>query len=269
MSVSDAVDGVRRPTIAVSRGRVAVLILACVQATSPLLFQLTGSSALDENQVGEIAIVPAGYAFSIWGLVCVAGVVYGVWQLRVGHRSDEVKDALTIPMGVAFSGFVLWLAAAASPWSALTVPIFAVMLGALVVALRRLHLLPRSASLTRWGRVLTATMVGVFAGWTSAAVWVNLATVIAAHWPTEEWIAWCGQTAILAGATATLCAIAAKTGAQVPYELAGAWALVGVAVGSASAGVPSLAGIAAAGLAVFVFVCFRTRRRNAGEAGQS
>ena len=107
---------------------------------------------------------------------------------------------------------VLWLAAAASPWSALTVPIFAVMLGALVVALRRLHLLPRSASLTRWGRVLTATMVGVFAGWTSAAVWVNLATVIAAHWPTEEWIAWCGQTAILAGATATLCAIAAKTG---------------------------------------------------------
>lgn len=256
------------PSTAVTSGqrtsglRIAVLAVSVLQAASPAVFGLTGSSALDENGGGEPAIVPAGYAFAIWGAVCIAGVVYGMWQLPRGRGADEVKDALAVPMIIASTGFVLWLAAAASPLTAVTVPIFLIMLAALVVALRRLQRDPGSGSLSRGARALSAVTVGLYAGWTSAAVWVNLATVLAdAGLHPEGAFAFVGQAAILAGATATLCAVAWYTGARIPYVAAGAWALVGVVVGTLGAGVPGLAVVAVSGLVALLFVSTARRFR--------
>jgi hypothetical protein len=252
--------------------RVTVAVLAALQAMSPGIFALTGSSALDADIPGEPAIVPAEYAFVIWTPIVVASLGYAVWQLPRGRGADELKDELAGPLAVAFGGFTLWLGFAASPVSWVTVPIFVAMLLALVTALRRLA--EHDAvwrALPWWARVVVDIAVGVYAGWTSAAVWVNLTTAVAQSGTSvSESLAFWGQVGALAGATGTLCVVAWTTGARLSYLAAGAWALVGVAVGATQAGAPALAGIAAAGLGVFLLVAaarrLSTQRRANGMA---
>lgn len=249
------------------RARLVVLGLAVLQAASPGLFALTGSDALDADAAGEPAIVPAEYAFVIWAPIVAASLVYAAWQLPRGREADGLKDRLAAPLAVTFGGFTLWLGFAASPVSWVTVPIFAGMLVALVIALRRLAEHDAAwRALPRWARVLVDVAVGVYAGWTSAAAWVNLTTAVAQSGATvSESLAFWGQVGALAAATGTLCVVAWATGARLSYLAAGAWALVGVIVGATQAGAPALAGVAAAGLGVFLLVVaarrLSTRRR--------
>lgn len=243
--------------------RVTVAVLAALQAMSPGIFALTGSSALDADIPGEPAIVPAEYAFVIWGPIVVAAFGYAVWQLPRGRGADDLKDALAAPMAVAFGGFTVWLAFAATPVSWVTVSVFVVMLVALVVALHRLvRHDPAWRARPWWLRVIIDVAVGVYAGWTSAAVWVNLTTALAQSGvAVSDEVAFWGQAGALAAATGTLCVVAWATSARLSYLLAGAWALVGVIVGASQAGAPGLAGIAAAGLGVFLLVGAARRLR--------
>lgn len=236
--------------------RVTVAVLAVLQAISPGVFALTGSSALDADIPGEPAIVPAEYAFVIWGPIVVAAFAYAVWQLPRGHGADDLKDVLAAPLAVAFGGFTVWLGFAASPVSWVTVPVFVAMLVALVIALRRLaRHEPVWRALPWWLRVIVDVTVGVYAGWASAAVWVNFTTAVAQSGANvSDEVAFWGQAGALAAATATLCVVAWATSARLSYLLAGAWALVGVVVGASQAGAPGLAGIAAAGLGVLLLV---------------
>jgi hypothetical protein len=104
-----------------------VAVLAALQAVSPVLFDLPGSTFLEADRPGEPAIVPAGYAFAIWGL------------------------RLAAPLAVVFAVFSLWLlAVVVEPrWTPLV--IFVVMVVALLRALR--IALDDQAEIPGWSRL--------------------------------------------------------------------------------------------------------------------
>ncbi|MCG8927788.1 hypothetical protein [Lentzea sp. CC55] len=131
--------------------RIVLVVLAVGQVVSPVLVTaLGGGEFTTSDRAGEPAIVPAGYAFSIWGLVEALCLAYAVWALVTRTPGQEVRDRLARPLSVVFAGFMLWLVAAeVEPvWS--TVAVFAVMVVALLEALSTA--VRHATDIARWHR---------------------------------------------------------------------------------------------------------------------
>ena len=309
--------------------RVALLVLALGQVVTPLVLTALGGGAFTSaNRAGEPAIVPAGYAFSIWSVIQLLAVLYAVWALPAGRPdaaqaagqpdaaqaagqpdaaqaaarpsaalrdalarpdaepparrlnatlpagrpdaaqaaarpSAALRDALARPLCVVFAGFSAWLVAAELEPVWTTLAILVAMVAGMLVAMRRA--LVARAEIRGWGRYgagVLGGLLGLYLGWTSIAVWLNLTTALAGSGaPLDGPLGVGGQLAVLAGATATAVALVRWTRAQPAYVAAVLWAFVGAVVGAAGAGEPVLAAAAATGGVVVVAGTLLTVRR--------
>ncbi|MET8763390.1 hypothetical protein [Lentzea sp. NPDC004782] len=245
--------------------RVLLVVTALGQVVSPLVVAAVGGGEFTTaNRAGEPPIVPAGYAFSIWGLVEVLCLAYAVWALATRTSGQQLRDRLARPLSLVFAGFTAWLIAAELEPLWTTVVIFAVMLAGLLGAL--FIALDHRAEIARWARaprLLLWSMLGVYTGWSSVAIWVNLTTaLVGSGAPVDGPAGLAGQIAILAGATATAVALLRRTSGLLPYGLAVAWALIAVVVGTAEARQPVLSAIAAVALLLTAVATARFRRRS-------
>ena len=289
--------------------RVALLVLALGQVVTPLVLTALGGGAFTSaNRAGEPAIVPAGYAFSIWSVIQLLAVLYAVWALPAGRPdaappagrlnatlpagrpdaapparrlsaglpagqpdaaqaaarpSAALRDALARPLCVVFAGFSAWLVAAELEPVWTTLAILVAMVAGMLVAMRRA--LVARAEIRGWGRYgagVLGGLLGLYLGWTSIAVWLNLTTALAGSGaPLDGPLGVGGQLAVLAGATATAVALVRWTRAQPAYVAAVLWAFVGAVVGAAGAGEPVLAAAAATGGVAVVAGTLLTVRR--------
>ena len=224
------------------RARWLLLGTALAQAVSP---QVVG---FDEESGADPVVVPPGSFFAIWGVVVVGSVAAALWGLPLRRATRAPWTAVQVPVSLVQVGFVVWLlAAAAAP--AFTLPVFLVMLGALAWSLRAVLRTPAD----RPTRVLLGGTLGVYTGWSAAAVWLNAATLLPGAAP----VAW---VLLVAGAALTACAGVRLFGGQPAFTLAAGWALLGVIVSAAGAGERGLAALAAVGLAGAVVTALASRR---------
>ncbi|HVY84801.1 MAG TPA: hypothetical protein VG943_06695 [Caulobacterales bacterium] len=155
--------------------RTLVLLAALQQAVFPAFvnpFAQGGHPRLLSGTPSQI--VPAPYAFSIWGVIYLGALAYAVWQLTPSGRADAVTKRLA-PLAIAiYLGSSIWLAIAqfGPVWA--TVPVLLAIAGcaaaALVVAMNP----PVQTRARTW---LVAVPFGLYAGWTACASFVNIADV--------------------------------------------------------------------------------------------
>jgi len=261
--------------VGVDRGmavRTALVVLAVGQAVASGLVSAFGGAFTSADRAGEPLIVPPGPFFSFWSLVIAFSVGYAVWAWPEGRPSRALRDQLARPLLLVTAGFSLWLVAAELEPVWTTLVVFLGLFGCLVWALR---VATRSrAEIAQWsplGRALLWGAIGLYCGWTSIAIWLNLATaMVGSGAPLHGAAGTLGQLAILVGATAGAAALVRYTHGLVPYVVGAGWALGGAALGALAAGAPLLAGVAAAGLTVVLVgsgVEVARRRRVAGPRG--
>ncbi|MDN5763423.1 MAG: hypothetical protein L0H41_14055, partial [Microlunatus sp.] len=209
---------------------VVMLILAVGQPVSTIFSTLLGGSFTTANRGGEPPLTPAGYTFSVWSLIMVLSLGYAIWAVRHRRRHDSaVIDRLAVPLLVVFAGFSVWLLAAELEpiWSTLVVIV--IMFVALVWALR--IALAERGSIARWpaiGRFLLWWTLGLYAGWITVAMWLNLTTAFAGSGaPITGAVGITAQIATLAGALGTVLVMLRWTGGLLPYAAVVCWGLVG------------------------------------------
>jgi hypothetical protein len=208
---------------------ILVLLLSAAFAASPLL--VPGFGGFDPNQfpIPQVSppVQPAGYAFSIWGLIylwLIAGALFGL-------RRPVEWQPMRAPLAVSLAIGATWLPVALlSPlWAA--VLIWAMLLTALVALFRA------PVADAPWA----AWPLALYTGWLSAASCVSLGLLAAGYgWMSQSTAAYAfvGLAIILALTVQTLLRRAPT------YGLAVIWALIAVAVqnwGIATAGVAWLA----------------------------
>lgn len=202
------------------------------------------------SDAGEPLIVPAGYAFIIWGLIYASSMAYGVFQALPAQRESELLRAIGPYMASAFVGTAAWLLMARFGWTWLTVAcivwIGLSLAGALPAVLRAA---PRMTALERG---LVVLPVSVFAGWVTVATFANTAAAV----KESGWLdtglpepAWTVVMLLAAGAIAAAVTLAGR-GAPF-YALTVVWALVGIVVANA-AGRSVTVAVTAGALAVAV-----------------
>lgn len=107
---------------------------------------------------------PAGYAFSIWGIIYLSFIVYGIFQLI---KNDEVYDRLAIPMIIANLLSILWI------WLYTTLHLAAsviVILGMLACSIILFLIAVKKAGSRSW----LSVPFQLFAGWLSVASIANI-----------------------------------------------------------------------------------------------
>ena len=195
----------------------------------------------DEPTAGvDPPIIPAGYAFSIWGPIYAGSLAYAIYQALPAQRARPLLRRLGFPTALAFGATTAWLLVAQRPervWG--TVALILVITGGLAAAFRELvrHRRAGGAPFARGERYLVVAPLSVFLGWCSVATFANAfsalrATGLTAPGGAEPALA---ALAIAAAAGGAAWATVASRG-NAWYALTVVWALT--AIVAANAGRP-------------------------------
>ncbi len=193
------------------------------------------------------SIQPAGYAFSIWGIIygwLAVHAVAGIWA----RRDDQAWDVVRWPLIISLVLGAVWLAIAGAAPIIATVAIW-VMLGTALLAF-----LQADTAYDRW---LLSAPLAIYAGWLSAAAAVSLGVVLAGY-------GWLSDTAAATAMLALVLAIAVTVQMRKPamplYGLTVIWALAAVIWVNRTDNL-TVALIAASGIAIMAVTLLASRKR--------
>lgn len=235
-------------------GRAIVLVLALGQIVSNVVFEVFSPNDL-QSGVEFSPIVPPGPMFAIWGVIITASILWSVLQVRPSVRDSVVRDRLVVPLSLVYAGFALWLAAASlGQQSPLTLLVFVLIVGAHAVAWRRIT--QGRGEIAGWKPVDRITLYvsqGIYAGWTSMAFFVNVATVAqGAGAPNDGVWGTTWQLFVIAAAAGVAVVFVVLSGGSAFYALAASYALVGAGISSSLGGFTVLAVALGVGVAIVV-----------------
>jgi hypothetical protein len=224
--------------------RILVVVLAIGQPVSSLVFDWLSPTTLQSG--AEFSpIVPPGAWFAIWGIIIVLSIVWALAQVRPSTITVDtgIRDRVAGPMSVVYACFALWLAAASlGQENPAGLAVFLVIIAAHVVAWMRV--VAARDEIAEWNPVergLLYGMLGAYSGWTSMAFFVQIATVTqgaGAPVDTAWGITW--QVLVLAAATGAAVGFVAVSRGSIVYAATVTYALVGVGLSTAEAGLAAL-----------------------------
>lgn len=207
---------------------IVILLLALAQIIVPfLLFPRGFEIDVGSTMQGSTPIVPAEYAFSIWGPIFLGSLALAVVGVLPGYVSHPLLRRIGWLVAATFAASTLWMVVARFGPNWLTLPLiligFATMGTAFVWA---------SRWPTRGDWVLTGLVVvplGLYAGWLSIAVFANLSEVLAAA-GVAWFVADLGVWTIILLVLATFVALEGilLSGGSLAYAAAVTWGLVAI-----------------------------------------
>jgi len=227
-----------------------------VATTLPLNDQFTG----EISDRFEVYFVPAGYVFSIWGILYLGWLAFVVFQYLPAQKGKARLRRLGYWFALSGVLNAAWLFCWHYNRFGLSVLVMLGLLGTLIVSYTRLNV-GRTAvgAAERW---CVDIPFGAYLGWISVATIANITAYL-------DFINWSGfgvdpqvWAAIMLGVATALGVLMALTRRDAAYLLVFVWAFAGIGV--KHAGVPLVAASAsiAAGLAlVMAIYSLAVRRR--------
>ncbi|MFL7791843.1 MAG: tryptophan-rich sensory protein [Anaerolineae bacterium] len=222
--------------------RQIIVVLALVATIA--INGLANALPLNNLTTGEISdqfqvyFVPAGYVFSIWGLIYLALATYAVYQALPAQRENPRLSSIIEPFALSCVANVAWLFLWHYQMFPLTLVAMLALLLLLIVIYLRLGI----------GRTLVSTAekwlvhipFSIYLGWTTVATIANVTTVL----DSLGWDGW-GAPQVWAVVMLIVGAIIASamglTRGDVAYMLVVVWAFVGIAVEHATTSLVSVA----------------------------
>jgi benzodiazapine receptor len=226
----------------------------------PLNGQTTGAIS-DRFQV---YFVPAGYVFSIWGLIYLALIAFAIYQALPGQRENPRLRRIGYLFAVSCLANVAWLFL----WHYEIFPLTLVAMVALLLSLIAVYLrlgigrAPVSAA-EKW---LVHIPFSIYLGWITVATVANVTSLL-------DYLGWSGWgigpqawAVIMLVVGAGIASAVGLTRGDVAYMLVIVWAFAGIAVKHAATPVVAIAAWVTAALVVVMLVVGWLRQRKLAAA---
>lgn len=176
----------------------------------------------------QVYFVPAGYVFSIWGLIYVGLILYAIYQVLPAQRSNPRLRATGYLVALSCLANISWLFLWHYEQFQLTLVAMGALLALLIAIYLRLGIGRTAASTTeRW---LVQLPFSIYLGWVSVATIANVTSVL-------DYLNWGGWgispeiwTVIMLLVGVGLAFGMAFTRGDVAYGLVIIWAYAGIAV---------------------------------------
>ncbi len=130
---------------------------------------INGQNNADVSARYPTLFTPAGYAFSVWGLIYLSLFAYAVYQLRPARRDKRIHDWLAAPLLVTSLLSLLWLVLFNAEWLLGSVLVILGMLGTALLLLVR----SREWVLSHRGEGWLSVPFSLYAGWLTVATIAN------------------------------------------------------------------------------------------------
>ncbi len=143
---------------------------------------LATSLPLNGQSTGEISdrfpslFTPAGYVFSIWGVIYLGLLAYMVYQALPAQRTNPRLRAIGWPYVVSGVANSVWIFLWHYNQFALSLVVMLVLLVSLIVIYQRLN--PWRAAASTGERWTTHIPFSIYLGWITVATVANVATVL-------------------------------------------------------------------------------------------
>jgi len=203
------------------------------------------------SSTNDPPIVPAGYAFSIWGLIYAASFAYAIYQALPTQSHNDLLRRIGFATAAAFFLTSLWLVLARLNLIWLTVVCIFAILASLGVAFLRLTHHPEP--LTFADKWLIEMPVSIFIGWITVAVFANTAAALQnSGWSSAALgeTGWSVLLLLLAGILAVFITLASR--GNLWYVLTVLWALIAIVAANLSSQRTSSVALLAGALALVV-----------------
>jgi benzodiazapine receptor len=218
---------------------VAALMTIAINGLANAL-PLNGQNTGEISDRFQVYFVPAGYVFSIWGLIYLGLVAFAVYQALPGQRSNPRIRRIGYLFALSCVANIAWLFFWHYELFPLTLVAMLALLLLLVAIYLRLDIGRAQVPLTeRW---LVSLPFSIYLGWITVATISNVTVLL-------DYVNWNGWgispevwTAIVLITGAGIASAVSLTRGDIAYMLVIVWAFVGIAV--KHAGTPVVATVA-------------------------
>ncbi len=211
---------------------IAVLVLAVAQvASAPVTFLVQGEAG-NQGTISDAnlsPVTPAGYAFSIWGLIYAASLVLAVYQLRPGQPARPVHRRTGWWLAGAFAASTVWVPIFGTRviWASQVV-IVGLVVCLVVATVRFTRLGPAETTAERFAFRLPVTL---YLGWATLACFAGFGTTFRSLGMPQDagWTRGVGVVLVVS-ATVVSVLVISRLSALAGFVFTAGWALVAVAV---------------------------------------
>ena len=245
---------------------IAVLATIVVNALANILpFNGQETGAISDRFA--IYFVPAGYVFSIWGLIYLGLIAYAIFQALPAQRENPRLRSIGGLFALASVANIVWIFLWHYEVFPATLAVMLVLLGSLIAIYLRL-----GTGLTQVSRAETWMVrvpFSVYLGWITVATVANATQLL-------YFLGWNGGalgpeiwTVIMLAVAVVLAWLVALTRRDVAYLLVLVWAFIGIATKHAGTPVVSTAAWVATALVLVAAIWSLVRGRTGARAVQA
>lgn len=159
--------------------QIIVLLTVIAVITVNLLanaLPFNGKNTGDISDSFKVYFVPAGYVFSIWGLIYLGLLAYGIFQVLPFQTDNPRLKAIALPFVVGQLANIAWLFAWHWEVFWLTVIFMLALLASLIIVYLRLNV--NRVKVVPGERWLVHLPFSIYLGWISVATIANISDVI-------------------------------------------------------------------------------------------
>jgi hypothetical protein len=231
---------------------IAALAMIAVNTMANAL-PINGQNTGEISDRFEVFFVPAGYVFSIWGLIYLGIIAYAVYQALPAQAANPTLRKIGYLFVLSSLANIAWILLWHYEFFPLTVVVMLALLGLLIAIYLRLDI--GRAQVSSGMRWFVHLPFSIYLGWITVATIANI-TALLSFW---DWSGWGIDPEIWAlimlAAGTIIGAAVSLTRGDVAYALVLVWAFAGIAVKhSETSSVTTAAWVAAAVTAIFMVV---------------
>jgi benzodiazapine receptor len=229
----------------------AVIVTIAVNGLANAL-PLNGQTTGEISDRFQVYFVPAGYVFSIWGLIYLGLIAFAVFQALPAQRDNPQLSRIDYLFTASCVANIAWLFLWHYEQFPLTLLAMLSLLVLLIVIYLRLRIGQVAASSAeKW---LVHIPFSIYLGWITVATIANATSVL----EYSNWGGWGvsdeGWAVIMLVAGVGIASVVTLTRGDIAYMLVFVWALVGIAVKQMETPVVATAAWVVTALAVLVLV---------------
>jgi hypothetical protein len=207
----------------------AFILLVLVNGLAGSTTLIGGKNTADISNANFTLITPAGYVFSIWGVIYLLLGIFVVFQALPSEKSKEYHKKIGWLFVLSSICNIVWLFLWQFEYLVLSVILMFMLLASLIFIYLRLNIGKSKVGLRE--KLTIHLPFSTYLGWITIASIANVsATMVSLNWDGfgVNPATWATLIVIIALAIAILVAVTRK---DIAYALVVTWAFIGIAVG--------------------------------------
>ncbi len=246
-------------------------ILVLIAALGTIIFNilantlpLNGLNTGDISDRFKIFFVPAGYVFSIWGLIYIGLIAYAIYQVLPSQRENPRLRSIGYLFILSCLANIAWLFLWHYEVFEYTLVAMVVLLLSLIGIYLRLD--TGRVKVTRGEVWAVQVPFSIYLGWITVATIANTTQLL-------YYLGWSGWgispetwTVIMLAAGVVISTLMSLTRSDIAYSLVLVWAYVGIAVKHSETSIVSTSALVAAGLILVILIAVLVRKYRGGMA---